>query len=113
MLRDALAHPYRGLRLLGMLEGLSYLVLLGVGMPLKYLAGFALGVRIFGPVHGGLFVAYLAYLYRALDRGMSLSKVTFGFVASLLPFGWLAFDPVLRRALEAEEAAETADAAVA
>jgi len=36
------------LRLVGIAEGISFLLLLGVGMPLKYIAGLPLAVRIMG-----------------------------------------------------------------
>jgi integral membrane protein len=45
-------------RLIAMLEGISYLVLLCIAMPLKYYAGMPGAVRIVGMAHGVLFVAY-------------------------------------------------------
>lgn len=41
----------RQLRLVALLEGTSFLVLLFIAMPLKYLAGLPLAVRIVGSVH--------------------------------------------------------------
>ena len=55
----------RHLRLVALLEGSSFLVLLFIAMPLKYLAGLPLAVRIVGLVHGVLFLVFLAVLYRA------------------------------------------------
>ena len=52
-----LSHSIGRLRAIGMLEGVSFLVLLGVAMPLKYLAGMPAAVKIVGWVHGILFVA--------------------------------------------------------
>jgi len=46
-------------RLLGIVEGLSLLVLLGVAMPLKYWAGDPTWVRVVGMAHGVLFVLFL------------------------------------------------------
>lgn len=52
----------RRLRIIAFLEGLSFLVLLFIAMPLKYLADMPLAVRIAGSVHGGLFLVFLAVL---------------------------------------------------
>ncbi len=86
------------LRLLGMIEGLSYVLLLGVAMPLKYLAGMPMAVRVVGTAHGILFVAYFVALALAtLERRWPLSRVTTLAVASLLPFGPLFVDGFLSR----------------
>ena len=45
------------LRLASILDGISYLILLGIAMPLKYLAGMWMAVRMVGSIHGGLFLA--------------------------------------------------------
>ena len=52
----------RQLRLVAFLEGSSFLVLLFIAMPLKYLAGLPLAVRVAGSVHGLLFLVFLAAL---------------------------------------------------
>ena len=58
----------RQLRLVALLEGASFLVLLFVAMPLKYLAGMPLAVRIAGSIHGALFIAFVVALYREIGR---------------------------------------------
>ncbi len=47
------------LRIIGNIEGISYLVLLGIAMPMKYMGNMPQAVRIAGSVHGFLFVAFL------------------------------------------------------
>lgn len=47
------------LRFTGNLEGISYLVLLLIAMPLKYFLDYPLAVTIVGAMHGILFVAYV------------------------------------------------------
>ena len=47
------------LRITALLEGLSFLVLLGIAMPLKYMFDKPEMVRIVGMAHGVLFVAYI------------------------------------------------------
>ena len=46
------------LRAVGMVEAVSFLLLLGVAMPLKYFAGMPLAVKIAGWIHGLLFIAF-------------------------------------------------------
>ncbi len=93
--------PLSRLRLIGFIEGISYLVLLGVAMPLKYFAGFPSAVKYTGWVHGVLFVGFgLALIHVWIDRKWSFLKVFKAFIASLLPFGTF----VLDKSLKAEEA---------
>lgn len=73
-------------------EGISFLVLLFIAMPLKYIWGMPLAVKAVGWMHGVLFIAYIAYGYRA-SREEQWSWLFSGiaFAASLVPFGtfWL------------------------
>ena len=83
----------RRFRIVGHLEGLSFILLLFVAMPLKYLAGWPLGVRVIGMAHGILFLAYLALLYRiASECEWSYRRSAGALAAALLPFGFFVFD---------------------
>jgi integral membrane protein len=76
------------LRLVGYLEGISFLVLLLIAMPLKYMAGLPAAVRIAGMAHGILFVLYVFLLIQnTIERHWSWHKAALGFVASLVPLG--------------------------
>jgi integral membrane protein len=89
-------------RLVSLLEGISFLVLLGIAMPLKYAAGIPEAVRYVGWAHGLLFVLFiLALLSASTAARWPLSKIAGAFIASVVPFG--AF--VLERRLRAEERA--------
>ena len=80
--------PLARLRVTGDVEGVSYLVLLFVAMPLKYLAGMPQAVRIVGSIHGFLFVAFvIALLDVWRKRGWPLRKAAWAFLSSLIPFG--------------------------
>lgn len=85
-------------RSVGYAEGVSFLLLLGVAMPLKYLAGRPEAVTVVGAAHGGLWVAYLAVLGQAwmVDR-WPFSRLFAGVVASVLPFGPFVFERRLAR----------------
>jgi len=103
----------RHVRLVGILEGISYLLLLGVAMPIKYLLGYPLAVRIVGSLHGVLFLWFLVALYRAhRDCRWSLLISVQLFVASLVPFGFFLVEPKLRREIDrSEEARASAERA--
>lgn len=74
-------------RKVALAEGISYIVLLFIAMPLKYWAGMPLAVKYVGWAHGLLFVLYIAFLVMAWqERKWSFGKVVILFVASLLPF---------------------------
>jgi integral membrane protein len=76
------------LRLVGFLEGVSFLLLLGVAMPLKYFAGRPEAVSVVGMAHGILFLLYLwATLLAALEYKWSWSRSLLVAAASLVPFG--------------------------
>ena len=93
MLRD----PVGRLRAVGLCEGVSFLVLLGIAMPLKYLAGYPLAVRVVGWIHGLLFIGFCYSLFEAAAaRGWPWTKSAKFFVAALLPFGPFVIDRGLR-----------------
>lgn len=80
-------------RMIGVAEALSFLILLGVAMPLKYIWGMAEATRMVGMIHGVLFVAYAyAALMVGRELGWPMSKVIWAWIASMLPFGPLYFD---------------------
>lgn len=80
---------------LARLEGFSFLLLLFVAMPMKYYGGMDSLVRILGPIHGLLFLGYVAgILWFALDEHWSLKKHLFGYVSAVLPFGTFIFERV-------------------
>jgi small multidrug resistance family-3 protein len=88
------------LRLVGMVEAVSFLLLLGVAMPLKYFAGIAMAVRIAGWIHGLLFIAFgICLLVAHSERRWPLRWIkTIGLFAATalaeilgcyLPYLWL------------------------
>jgi integral membrane protein len=88
----------RTLRILGFIEGVSYLLLLGIAMPLKYFFGFPMAVKIVGMAHGVLFIAYCLLL--ALQMKANKWNLLFGiylFVATLIPFGTFVTDRKLAK----------------
>lgn len=90
--------PLGRFRAVAFWEGLSFLVLLLLAMPLKYLLGMPQMVRVVGMAHGVLFVAYVfTLLMAALEYRWNFSRVVVAFAASLVPGGTFWLDAQLRR----------------
>jgi integral membrane protein len=94
------ATPLARLRLVGTLEGVSFLALLLIAMPLKYAAGQPLAVRYVGMAHGILFLLYLLALVPvALDFRWSWKTCALAVLASILPAGPFVFDAKILKPL--------------
>ena len=85
------------LRKAGITEGISFLVLLGVAMPVKYLLDQPMAVTVVGWIHGILFIAFLflAWEYKT-DQNKPMKWFATAFVASILPAGTFFFDKKLK-----------------
>ena len=76
------------LRIAGALEGISLLVLVFIGVPLKHLMHMPELVRLLGPIHGALFLLYLFLaLSTAIEYRWNKSTTAKILLASLVPFG--------------------------
>ncbi len=74
-------------------EGVSFLLLLFVAMPLKYFANMPLAVKIMGSLHGVLFVAFVVLAWEVKgDNQKGFLWLMKAFLASLLPFGTFVMD---------------------
>lgn len=84
--------------MIGWWEGVSFLVLLGVAMPLKYFAGMPQAVRVVGMAHGVLFMLYvLAAIQAAVEYNWPWKKTALVLIASVLPAGPFVVDAKLLR----------------
>jgi integral membrane protein len=80
-------------RLIANIEGWSYIILLFIAMPLKYLADLPIAVRIVGMLHGVLFVGFcISLLEMTIRFRWGLFKIMLVFLSSLLPFGTFYMD---------------------
>jgi integral membrane protein len=86
------------LRFVGITEGISFLILLLVAMPLKYFFGWPFAVKVVGWAHGILFVAYIAAVLLAI-RAMKWRWISVGvaLAASLIPIGTFVLDRSWKR----------------
>jgi integral membrane protein len=81
--------------LIGYLEGFSFLLLMGVAMPMKYIGGDAGMVSIVGSLHGGLFVAYIGLLFLGVGKHWNFTALIHGFIAAVVPAGPFLFEGML------------------
>lgn len=81
----------------GFAEGVSFLILLLIAMPLKYLMDMPLPVRIVGMAHGVLFIAFALVLLKAtLEYKWPIKLAVIGFLLSFVPFGTFYLEKLLK-----------------
>jgi len=75
-------------KLISTLEAISFLVLLGIAMPLKYFWEMPQMVQIIGMIHGVLFLLYIAgATYISQQLNWTIKKLSIAILCSVLPFG--------------------------
>ena len=76
------------LRIFAFIEGISFLLLLGIAMPMKYLYNDPSLVKSVGMAHGILFVLYVLFLLLVHFQYKWKLLITIkAFIASFVPFG--------------------------
>lgn len=76
------------LRIAGVAEGLSFLILLFIAVPLKYLAGKTEATKHIGMAHGVLFIIYIALvLFVSFRQKWTRKEIAISLIGSLLPLG--------------------------
>lgn len=87
----------RVFRMIALAEGVSFLTLLFIAMPMKYFMGMPEVVRIVGSIHGVLFVLYVGLLAMIHFRQRwSFTFSLYALIASVIPFGTFMLDKHLR-----------------
>jgi integral membrane protein len=90
----------RKFKLINKIEGISYLILLFVAMPLKYYLGYPIATKIVGMIHGLLVIAFIYQIIEAKkEAGLSTKEVIRYFILSLIPFGSFYTDRELAKKL--------------
>ncbi|MET3656810.1 DUF3817 domain-containing protein [Sporosarcina psychrophila] len=93
MLKNALGR----FRLIGILEGISLLILLFIAMPLKYWFGMKSAVTIVGTLHGYIFLAYIAAIVYTMIKVKWPFRFTIGaLISAFIPFGNFILDRRLK-----------------
>jgi len=80
--------PRIRLRLVGLAEGISFLVLVFIAVPLKRIGGHPEAVELVGPIHGLLFLLYVLTVIQAkTEYNWPLGKTLLALLASVIPGG--------------------------
>lgn len=88
----------RQFKIVAILEGVSFLVLLGIAMPLKYIFDMPASTQVVGMAHGILFIAYvLMVVIIRKQLNWNLKTTALALTASVLPFGPFVVDKKLLR----------------
>lgn len=96
MIKFKLSTAIGRFRLIAFIEGLSYILLLFIAMPLKYGFNIPEAVKYTGWIHGLFFVLYqLALIQNAIPLRWNIIKISGAFIASLLPFVTFVLDAKL------------------
>ena len=86
------------LMIMGIIEGLSTLVLFFVAMPLKYVWEMPMAVSLAGGIHGILFVILIVMFILARSVvPISTRLVWWGIIGAIIPFGPFIVDVMLYR----------------
>lgn len=94
----SLKTPVGRLRMIGLWEGISFLGLLGIAMPLKYFAGLPMAVKVVGMAHGILFMLYVVMtIQAALEYDWPWRRTALVLAASVLPAGPFVVDARILR----------------
>ncbi|POU27461.1 hypothetical protein C3420_00900 [Acinetobacter sp. ACNIH3] len=93
------------LRLIGLIEGISFLLLLFIAMPVKYMMDNPVLVKYIGMGHGVLFILFIVVLFAVCEKQKwALNMFIMGLIASILPFGPFIFDMKLKKLEQPAEA---------
>lgn len=91
-------NTFKVFRKIAFIEGISYLVLLLIAMPLKYWASFPMAVTLVGGLHGVLFVLYIGLSWDVKIRyRKSFAWLVIAFIVSLIPFGTFFMEPTWKK----------------
>ncbi len=86
------------MRIVGIAEGVSFLVLLLIAMPLKYFAGMPEAVKVVGWAHGILFIGFLIFAFEVkTNQQKNMFWFLKSFVAALIPCGTFILDKELKK----------------
>jgi integral membrane protein len=85
-------------RIISLLEGISYLILVFIAMPIKYIGDNPLPVKYVGMGHGVLFIIFCIFLFEVTTRDKWNIKFSIKmFILSLIPFGFIFIDKDIKK----------------
>ena len=85
-------------RLINKIEGISFIILLFIAMPMKYSFGYPIATKVVGMLHGLLVFAFIYQIIEAKkEAGFTLKETALYSILSLIPFGSFYTDKLLAR----------------
>jgi len=82
----------------GYAEGVSFLLLLGIAMPIKYFTDLYNPVPITGMLHGALFTIFMAaVIFAAIANRWSIIRILGAFISAFIPFGPFILESRIRK----------------
>ena len=89
-------------KLVNKIEGISFIILLFIAMPLKYSFGYPMATKIVGMIHGLLVFAFIYQIIEAKkEAGFTTKETALYSILSLIPFGSFYTDKLLAKKIEA------------
>jgi len=85
-------------RLINKIEGISFLILLFIAMPMKYSFGIPMATKVVGMLHGLLVFAFIYQIIEAKkESGFTMKETALYSILSLIPFGSFYTDKLLAK----------------
>ena len=85
-------------RLINKIEGISFIILIFIAMPLKYSFGYPMATKVVGMLHGMLVFAFIYQIIEAKkEAGFTLKETALYSILSLIPFGSFYTDKLLAK----------------
>jgi len=85
-------------RMVGIAEGISFLILLLIAMPLKYMFNIPEAVKVFGWIHGALFIGFIYLAFEVMGTlKKNIGWFAKAFAAAFIPLGTFIFDRQLKK----------------
>ena len=85
-------------RLINKIEGISFIILLFIAMPMKYSFGIPMATKVVGMLHGVLVFAFIYQIIEAKkEAGFTMKETALYFILSLIPFGSFYTDKLLAK----------------
>ena len=90
-------------RLINKIEGISFIILLFIAMPMKYSFGYPMATKVVGMLHGLLVFAFIYQIIEAKkEAGFTLKETALYSILSLIPFGSFYTDKLLAKKMPKE-----------
>ncbi|MDO6487974.1 DUF3817 domain-containing protein [Colwellia sp. 6_MG-2023] len=88
---------------IAIMEGSTLLLLIGIAVPLKYLANTPELVHLLGPIHGAIFILYLwSFLNVSVQENWNMRQIIMGCSAAFIPFGGFIVSKLVRNNFKEE-----------